>query len=155
MSWPGELNIMSAALNQISLFLIYFGGTMSWVIALGQLLMKNKQTFNFMLAGFMFSLGVVQIYHGMMVTGHLFDYPYLIFIHLSFLAWTGPTFFLCFKSVIGEKYHFRAIDSLHFAVGFLVLLSLIPSFMMSPEDKKYIIMTPPSFTDSCFCRWEH
>lgn len=132
-------------IDRISLCLIFFGGAMSWTIAMGQLLGRAKKTFNYMFAGFMFSVGAVQFFNGLLVSGLLPDFPQFAFLHLPFLAWTGPTFFFCFKSVIGSRYRFRLIDSLHALSGLLVIPLLIPFFSMAPAEKVRIIMTPPTF----------
>lgn len=132
-------------IGKVSYFLIFLGGSMSWTIALGQILERRKQTFNYMFAAFMFSVGVVQFNNWIIVSGRVADYPQLTFIHLPFLALAGPTFFFCFKSVVGASYHLRRIDLIHGMTAVLPGLMLIPLFSMDAKVKKALIMNPPSF----------
>jgi len=41
----------------IVVFLIFFGGAMSWTMALGQLMDRQKSTLTYMLAAFLLSAG--------------------------------------------------------------------------------------------------
>lgn len=132
-------------IDKVSWFLIFFGGSMSWTIALGQLIERKKQTFNYMFAGFMFSVGAVQFSNGIIVSDKIADHPYFAFLHLPFLALAGPTFFFCFKSVIGADYRLKWKDFFHALPALLIGLMLIPYFKMGAEMKKIIIMTPPAF----------
>lgn len=136
-------------IDQIFLFLIFFGGAMSWTIAIGQLLERRKQTFNYMFAGFMFSVGVVQFSNGIIVTGKVTEFPFFAFMHLPFLALAGPTFYFCFKSVIGSNYRLKWTDLLHGVIPVVIAVALIPYFRLNPFIKGAIIMNPPSFTDGC------
>ncbi len=132
----------------ISHFLIFFGGSMSWTIALGQLLEKKKKTFNYMFAGFMFSVGSVQLINGITIIDKIAEYPFFAFLHLPFLALTGPTFFFCFKSVIGADYRLKLLDILHALPAVLVIFFLIPFYGLDAEKKRLIIMTPPALLNT-------
>ena len=117
---------------------------MSWTIALGQMVERKKQTYNYMFACFMFSVGAVQFFNGVIVSDSLSDYPFFAFLHLPFQALTGPTFFFCFKSVIGSAYSFKPLDLLHGLPALIVFIMLIPYLTLDAEVKKNMIMTPPS-----------
>jgi len=134
--------------DQISTFLIFFGGVMSWTIALGQLIKRKGQTFNYMFAGFMFSMGIVQFLNVIVVSDKIVEYSYLTFLQLPFLVLTGPTFYFCFKSVIGSNYFLKRLDFLHGIPALLVVLMLIPFFRMEPGVKKIIFITTPSFINN-------
>jgi len=118
---------------------------MSWTIALGEFLEHKKQTFNYIFAVFMFCVGSVQLINGIIVSGRIDYYPYIAYLHLPFLASLGPTFYFCYKSVIGAKYQFKWYSFLHGMPVLLITLGLIYYFNINPEIKTLSIMTPPSF----------
>lgn len=117
---------------------------MSWTIALGQLLERRKQAFNYMFAGFMFSVGAVQFFNGVIVADKIAEYPYFAFLHVFFLVLTGPTFYFCFKTVIGSSYNLKWFDIFHGMPALIVFLMLIPLFSLESGMKKEIIMSPPA-----------
>jgi AraC-like DNA-binding protein len=131
--------------SDVSFFLIFFGGSMSWTIAFGELLEREKQTFNYMFAFFMFCAGTVQFNNGIIAAGWSEYYPFLVYIHMPFLALLGPAFYFCYRSVIGSKYHLKWLSFFHAMPSLVVMAALIIFFSLNPEMKKVIITTPPSF----------
>lgn len=133
-------------IDQVSCFIIFFAGFMSWTIAIGIMLENEKQTYHHMFAGLMFCLGVLQILDGLLVLEKVSNYwisgfyP-LAFWHLPFLAWVGPLFFLTFKSANNDSFFLRPLDYLHFSGGMIIVPLIIPLVMMDAETKTFIIRT--------------
>jgi AraC-like DNA-binding protein len=118
---------------------------MSWTIALGQLLERRKQTFNYMFAAFMFSGGAFQFFALIGMSDKVIEYPYFAFLHLPFLVLIGPEFYFCFKSVIGSNYHLKWPDLFHLLPASLITIMLIPLCKLNPDMKRTILLNPPSF----------
>jgi AraC-like DNA-binding protein len=135
-------------IDMIIVFLIFFGGAMSWTMSLGQLMDRNKSTLNYMLAAFLFCAGVCQMYNGLKVSGLLIQHPHFAFVYVPFLYFTGPAFFFCFKSLTGTHYRLQLKDALHLVPLLIILISLIPFYAMDSETKRAILMSPPFFQDS-------
>jgi len=135
-------------INDLSSFFIFFGGFMSWTIALGLIIEKDKKTFNYLFAATMFCLGALQILDGMFVSGKFAEYSYLIFWHLPFIAWLGPLFLLTFKSANDDAFRLRPVDYLHFICGIVAIPFMVPLFTMDVATKMSFIMEAPYFTGS-------
>ena len=132
-------------IDQASYFFIFFGGFMSWTIALGMLLENEKKTYHYMFAGLMFSLGVLQLLDGLLVEGRFSEYSWLIFWHMPFMAWIGPLFFFTFKSANNDSFRFKPADYLHFSFGIITIPLLVPLVAMDAATKLSFIMSPPHF----------
>lgn len=109
---------MTAA-HQISYIIngfILFGGGFAWVLAIGQLVLRSKRPSNYMLAVFMFLLGVWQILGGLVFLG--------LFSHTSFNVYTisVPVFFL---SVPFLFFYVRYLTKPNYQLGVKSLLHLI------------------------------
>lgn len=118
---------------------------MSWTLSIGQLMLKDKKFFNYMFAALLFSTGVCQFYSGLIVTKSLGNYLGFAFINLPFLCATGPTFYFCFKSVIGTDYTFRTRDVLHSIPVVVVIIMIIPLVIADEDIKRRTALNPPSF----------
>ncbi len=119
---------------------------MSYTIALGVLLEKDKKTYHYMFAGLMFCLGVLQISDGLILEQRVDVYSALTFLYLPFFAWMGPLFYLSFKSANNDSFTLRPVDYLHFSLGILMIPLLIPLVTMDAATKVSFIMRPPKFT---------
>jgi AraC-like DNA-binding protein len=119
---------------------------MSWTIALGVMLERDKQTYHYMFAGCVFCLGILQILDGLFIVHKLGDYSSLIFWHLPFLAWVGPLFFFSFKSANNDSFRLRPVDYLHFSCGLIIVPLLIPLAGMETATKVSFVMNVPDFT---------
>lgn len=132
-------------INDLSIFIIFFAGFMSWTIALGQILEDNNRIYNYLFAAVMFSLGTLQLLDGLLVAGRFKEYPVLIFGYLPILAVIGPLFFFTFKSANNDSFRFRKIDYFHFASGLITVLLLLPLMKLDTETKISFIMQIPNF----------
>lgn len=137
-----------AMIDMIVVFLIFFGGAMSWTMALGQLMDRRKSTLTYMLAAFLFSAGYCMMYNGLRVSGLIYTYPHFAFTYIPFLYCTGPTFFFCFKSLTGEHYRLQWKDALHMIPLAIIMIALIPYYTLDATAKREILMTPARFMDS-------
>ncbi len=133
-------------IEQICCFFIFFGGFMSYTIALGLILEKDKKTYQYVFAALMFCLGVLQISDGLIFEQRADVYSALLFWHLPFLAWIGPLFFFSFKSANNDFFRLRPVDYLHFSCGIVIIPFLMPLVTMDTATKVSFIMTPPKFT---------
>ncbi len=136
----------------IVVFLIFFGGAMSWTMALGQLMDRQKSTLTYMLAAFLLSAGYCMMYNGLRVSGLIYTYPHFAFTYIPFLYCTGPTFFFffccCFKSLTGEHYRLQWKDALHMVPLLVIMIMLIPYYALDAQAKREILMTPARFMES-------
>ncbi len=133
-------------IEQVGCFFIFFGGFMSYTIALGLILEKDKKTYHYVFAALMFCLGVLQISDGLIFEQRTDVYSALLFWHLPFLSWIGPLFYLSFKSANNDSFRLRPVDYLHFSCGIVILPLLIPLVTMDAATKVSFIMTPPKFS---------
>ena len=129
-----------------------FGGSMSWTLAIGQIMTREKKFFNFMFASFLMSIGVCQYYSVLVVTDLLPVYPYLGFLHLPFLCLSGPAFYLCFKSVFWQDFELKKKDVLHSVSVILIILLIIPLVTADRNTKIEVLRNPPSFRSGIFLR---
>ncbi len=134
-------------INDLIFFFIFFGGFMSWTIALGLIFEKNRHTYHYLFAAFMFCLGTLQILDGLLVTGKLATYSYLIFWYLPFMAYAGPTFFFSFKAANSDSFRFTIADLRHFVFGLLTAILLIPLVRLDGSVKMSFIMQTPNFSN--------
>jgi AraC-like DNA-binding protein len=134
-------------INELSFLLIFFGGFMSWTIALGLVLEDEKQTYHYLFSALMFCLGTLQILDGLLVSGKLPDYSSLIFWYLPFLAMVGPLFFFTFKSANNDSFRFRPVDYLHFTCGLITVPFLVPLVKLDAATKMSFIMQIPNFAN--------
>ncbi len=118
---------------------------MSWTMALGQLMDRDKSTLTYMLAAFLFCAGACMLYNGIRVSGLIYTYPHFAFTYIPFLYCTGPTFFFCFKSLTGEHYRLHWKNALHLAPLLIIMLALIPYYALDVNTKLDILMTPARF----------
>lgn len=102
---------------------------MSWTLAIGQLMNRERKFFNFMFAVFLFSMGACQYYSVLVVTDTLTVYHYLGFLHLPFLCLTGPAFYLCFKSVFWKDFQ---LSKKHFLHAIPVIITVLLIYRLLP-----------------------
>ncbi len=137
-------------LHSFSHFLIFFGGSMSCTLAIGQLMERDRRFFNYMFAAFLFCVGICQYYSGLIVTGMLPQYPYLGFLHLPFLCLAGPACYLSFKSVFWRNFKLRKKDALHSMSVIIVIILIIPLVAADETTKMIVMQNPPSFRSGNF-----
>lgn len=125
---------------------------MSWTLAIGQVMERDRKFFNFMFAGFLFSLGVCQLYSVLVVTGTLVVYHYLGFLHLPFLSLSGPAFYLCFMSVFWRNFELKKIHLLHSIPVIIITALIIPLVAADLDAKLEVLRYPVSFTSGNFLR---
>lgn len=133
-------------IEQAGCFFIFFGGFMSYTIALGLIFEKEKTTYHYLFAALMFCLGVLQISDGLIFEQRTDVYSALTFWYLPFLAWIGPLFYLSFKSANNDSFRLRPVDYLHFSCGIAIIPFLIPLVTMDTATKVAYIMRPPKFS---------
>ena len=131
--------------DMIVVFLIFFGGAMSWTMALGQLMDRDKSTLTYMLAAFLFCAGACMMYNGLRVSSLIYTYPHCAFTYIPFLYFSGPTFFFCFKSLTGEHYRLQWRDALHIIPLAIIMIALIPYYALDVNSKLEILKTPARF----------
>lgn len=134
-----------SVMHSFSHFLMFFGGSMSWTLAIGQLMNRERKFFNFMFAVFLFSMGACQYYSVLVVTDTLTVYHYLGFLHLPFLCLTGPAFYLCFKSVFWKDFQLSKKHFLHAIPVIITVLLIIPLVTAEHNAKLEVLRYPPSF----------
>lgn len=139
-------------LHSFSHFLMFFGGAMSWTIAIGQLMERDRKFFNNIFAAFLFSIGACQYYSVLVVTDTLVVYHYLGFLHLPFLCLSGPAFYLCFKSVFWRDFSLRKIDAMHSVPVIIVILLIIPLVTADMNTKLEVLRYPASFRSGFYMR---
>ncbi len=134
-----------SVMHSFSHFRMFFGGSMSWTLAIGQLMNRERKFFNFMFAVFLFSMGACQYYSVLVVTDTLTVYHYLGFLHLPFLCLTGPAFYLCFKSVFWKDFQLSKKHFLHAIPVIITVLLIIPLVTAEHNAKLEVLRYPPSF----------
>ena len=125
---------------------------MSWTIAIGQLMERDRKFFNNIFAAFLFSIGACQYYSVLVVTDTLVVYHYLGFLHLPFLCLSGPAFYLCFKSVFWRDFSLRKIDAMHSVPVIIVILLIIPLVTADMNTKLEVLRYPASFRSGFYMR---
>lgn len=139
-------------MHSFSHFLMLFGGAMSWTLAMGQLMVRDRKFFNYMFASFLFSIGACQLYSVLVVTDTLVVYHYLGFFHLPFLCLSGPAFYLCFKSVFWRDFTLEKLHLLHSIPVVIVIFLIIPLVTADQNIKVEVLRYPPSFRSGVYLR---
>lgn len=142
----------SGVIHSFSHFLMFFGGSMSWTLAIGQLMTRERKFFNYMFAVFLFSVGACQLYSVLVVTDTLVVYHYLGFLHLPFLCISGPAFYFCFKSVFWRDFVIRKRYALHSVPLLVVILLIIPLITADVSTKVEVLRYPASFHSGNYMR---
>lgn len=125
--------------DMLVIILFFFGGAMSWTMALGQLMDRKKTEFTYMLAAFLFCAGVCMIYNGLGFSGLLFKYPHFAFTIIPFFYFTGPSFFFCFKYLTGSHFHLQRKNLIHLVPLAIITLALVPLYALDAESKIAIL----------------
>jgi len=125
---------------------------MSWTLAIGQIMEREKKFFNYVFAALLFCLGTCQYYSLLVITDTLAVYHYLGFLHLPFLCMSGPAFYLCFKSVFWQDFKLKRRDALHSLPVMITMLLIIPLVTADENIKKEVLLHPPSFRTGNFMR---
>ncbi len=144
--------VFYSAMHSVSHFFMFFGGSMSWTLAIGQLMTRDRRFFNWMFAAFLFSIGSCQFYSVLVVSDTLTVYHYLGFLHLPFLCLSGPAFYLCFKSVFWRDFSLSRSDVLHSVPVIIVVLLIIPLVTADINSKLEVLRYPASFRSGNYLR---
>jgi AraC-like DNA-binding protein len=131
-------------LETILHFFIFYAGILALMMALGQLVERQKNAGNYIMSAFLCCVGVYQLYHGAMISGLLLEYPHLGLLHVPFLYFAGPLLYFFFKQLGKLDFRFRKVYLLHFAPGLLLILALLPFYMKSAEEKRQFLQCPPA-----------
>jgi len=107
--------------------LVFVGGGLSWIIAIGQLA-KPLNRNNRILFCFFFCIGYWQTYFGLLFSTNILEFPHLHLTHIPFLFFSAPLSYYYFKVLYKKQSKFRAGEILHFVPGLLCILLLIPFF---------------------------
>jgi len=138
-------------IDDLCYFFIFFAGFMSWTIALGLILENQKKAYHYLFSALMFCLGSLQLIDGLLVTGKLREYSFLIFWFLPFMALLGPLFFFSFKSANNDAFRFRPVDYLHFAFRIILIPLLVPLAGLDAATKvSFVILSPDSGNNPLF-----
>lgn len=127
---------------------ILFTGVMAIFWAVAQLLMLRRNVNNFILSGFYLCIGIMQVYHSFMVTGFLHTQSYLAMVHLPFIYLIGPLFYIFFKFLSREDYHFKKRDMFHLLPTIGIVILLMPIYIQDSETKRLLLNSPPNIIDS-------
>lgn len=104
---------------------MFFGGTLAWVIALGQLV-RPPLPKNYFLSLLLFCVGFWQNYLALLYSNQILNYPFLYNAMGPFVFFTGPLFYLYITLVIDESRIIRKRWIWHFIPGILAGLYLAP-----------------------------
>lgn len=123
-------------------FFVFFSGTLGILMSIEQLLSRNRRLVNYINAGFIFSLSMVQLYHGFMITGYLLKYPHLVLFHAPFVFLVGPMIYFYMKFITDNSFTFRRSHLRHFLPAAFIVLMLLPFYLSSAEVKYRYISYP-------------
>ncbi|MFD2585881.1 helix-turn-helix domain-containing protein [Croceitalea marina] len=95
---------------------------------------KIKLPARLLISGFIF-IHTFFIFHiGLLITNYQFEYPHTYRMSTCFSFLYGPLLFLYFKKIV-HNYSFKYVDLAHFIPTILVVIYLIPTYSLSPNDK--------------------
>ena len=106
---------------------IFFGGGLAWVTALGQLVRKIDSR-NLIFGGFFFCLGALQINSCLIRNGQILEVPFLLLLQSPLILWIAPLLYLYFQTMIADEFHFTLRQLVHFLPGLLTLSFLAVKF---------------------------
>lgn len=121
---------ISLVLKNLCTYFILFGGCFAWVLALGQMFLKERSLNNKILASYFLFLGIYQISAGLFFGGALKALPFNIFaISVPCFVLCVPLLFFYFKCIIDPDFFFGPKASLHFIFPLAAFILITPSFM--------------------------
>lgn len=116
-------------LKNLCAYFILFGGCFAWVLALGQLFLKERFLNNKILAAYFFLLGIYQISAGLFYMDALKGIPFNIFaISVPCFVLCVPLLFFYFNCLVDPQFSFGPKTGLHFIFPAAALVLIGPSF---------------------------
>ncbi len=118
--------------------IIIAGGFLYFITATLYLVEKNKTFAHFIIAAFLFSTSIWQIYHGLAIMGVMHNYPHLSLIHFPFYFFSIPLLFFFFRILTEDDFTFKPGLLIHFMPGIAAFIILIPFYMQTSEVKRML-----------------
>lgn len=94
--------IIGVAVESMVLYWALFGVGLAWMYAVGHCASSHTVTSKLLLVTLFGSLGVIQLCWSLLLSGHLDDYPVMLYLHQPALFLIGPTLY-CYSQVIGSS----------------------------------------------------
>lgn len=121
------MNNSNELLRYVFHLFILFGGGFAWILSLGQLFLRSRSLYNYILAAAFFLLGVWQTLGGLTYLGitQFFDFNFFVISIPSFYL-TVPLLYFYFKCFINNEFQFKLIHLLHLALPLASIALLAP-----------------------------
>ena len=121
------MNNSNELLRYVFHLYILFGGGFAWVLSFGQLFLRNRRLYNYILAAAFFFLGVWQTLGGLTYLGitQFFDFNIFVISIPSFYL-TVPLLYFYFKCFIYNEFQFKPFHLLHLVLPLTSIALLAP-----------------------------
>ena len=129
-------------LETILNFLLFHGGALAFLMALGQLVQRRRKPGNIIIFLLLLSIGIVLIYHGFLVSGLVLEFPWIGLFVIPFYFFIAPLFVFFLQSITIKNYILKLVNYLHFIPGIVVTFLLIPFYTMDPLSKIAFLKDP-------------
>jgi len=131
-------------MDLISCFTI-ITGVFSLVMSAGQMAVRGKNTGHYILCLFLLSVGVTQLYHGLMTAGLLLRWPFLALVHVPFLYSLGPISYFYMRYLFRDFVSVSRRDLVHLVPVFVLVAILVPFYAKESAFKREFLANPMIF----------
>ncbi len=123
-------------------FMIFHGGTLALLMAVGQLVQRRKKPGNIILFFLLICISVFLFYHGLLVTGLVLKYPGTGLVVIPVYYFIAPLFVFFLQSISTRNFILKIVNYYHFLPGVAVLILLMPFYAMEPSLKVEFLKDP-------------
>jgi AraC-like DNA-binding protein len=118
--------------ENIATYIILLTGGVSLLISIGELLVRNRRTENYIFGALLFSFGILVFQNWFIAEGIVLNYPHLFCFHVTFLYFIGPIgYFAYFLTILPSD-----------MLPIKMIVYLVPSLIAILFDIYYILMPP-------------
>lgn len=129
-----SVDLLNHIIDEIHVFTSFF----AFLMAVGQLLTRNKEWHTYIVFLVYFSFGMVNLDLVYQIDGTISKYPHLLGIAWPFHFFVMPAVYLYIKKLVSRNYKPTLVHYSFFLPGILNVLILIPLIYMKGVDEKII-----------------
>lgn len=114
----------------------YFGAIFAWIMAMGQLALRERRAGNYLISALFFCVGSWLFGAALVYSGAIKSMPHLRFLHIPLMYFVGPLAYLYYKRIImsGSPMELKMIW--HFVPGVVsIAILMIPFYLENPAFK--------------------
>jgi len=127
-----NLELLNTTIDNINIFVAFF----SFLLALGQLLVKNKQWFNYIISIIFFCFGIMNLDFALLLNGTLSSYPHLFAVSWPFHCFIMPAAYLYIKMMVTHDFKPSRKHLLFFLPGLINFIILVPTVYVKSAHEK-------------------